>query len=717
MSNKGKREKSLDCIFRPKSIAVIGASRRRGTIGREILHNLLEFEFKGTLFPVNPMAEVVNSIKCYPSILEVPDRVDLAIIVVPWPEVVKVVEECAGKGVRGLVIISAGFKESSEAGAREEEKIVKLLEEYGMRAVGPNCMGVINTDPSVSMNATFATTTPTRGKIGFMSQSGALGEAILSMARQLNLGFSNFISVGNKADVSGNDLIEYWRDDPATELILMYLESFGDPMKFTSLAREITRKKPIIAVKAGRTQAGIRAASSHTGAMASRDVMSEALFLQSGVLRVTSVEELFDMAMAFCNQPVPAGDGVAIITNAGGPGIMAVDACERLGLRVTRFSDRTLRRLKKALPPMVSVQNPLDLIAGADAERYRSALKIILEDENIHSILVIFVPPITTDPLEVSSVIHEVTRGSEKTVLACFMGREEVMRQSAGVEERIIPIYSFPESAAKTLSLMVKYRRWLDRPAGKILRFEVDRDRVEAVIRGVTDSGRVDLTQEEAFQVLEAYGLPMARFRIAGGLEDVVASAEEIGYPVALKVTAPGLSHKTDVGGVILDIRDNGEMVKAFQKLKGITSKGGKRRRSPAGFMVQEMVNGGRETIIGMNFDPSFGSLLMFGLGGIYVEYLKDVTFRILPITDVDTDEMIHSIRGYRLLEGVRGEAPSDIEALKDAIGRLAQLVTDFPVIKQLDVNPFMVLPRGKGAKGVDAHISLVDCGGDSLFS
>ena len=708
MSASERAKGSLDCIFRPRSIAVIGASRTRGTIGREILHNLLVYEFKGTLFPVNPNAEVVNSIKCYPSILDVPDSVDLAIVVVPRPQVIKVVGECAKKGVKGLVIISAGFKESGRKGALEEEKLVRLLEKHGMRAVGPNCMGVINTDPDVSMNATFATTPPQRGKIGFMSQSGALGEAILSMARELNLGFSHFISVGNKADISGNDLIEYWRDDPSTELILMYLESFGSPTKFTRLAREITRKKPIIAVKAGRTRAGIRAASSHTGALANVDVASEALFEQCGVLRVTSVEELFDMAMAFCNQPVPQGNGVAIITNAGGPGIMAVDACESLGLRVPRFSAETEKKLKRVLPPVVSVQNPIDLIASASAERYRAVLEIILEDEKVHSILVIFVPPITTDPLEISSVIHDVSRESSKTVLGCFMGREEVLRRSDRTEGRIIPIYSFPESAMKTLSLMDKYRRGLDRPEGRVRRLAADRKAVEAILSRVRKANTPNLSQEESYRVLEAYGIHMARFMVVKGLEDVVSSAEEIGYPVALKISDPGISHKTEVGGVVLDIRDNGEMVKAFQRLKKNWERL-HRGKGKGRFMVQEMIEGGQETILGMNLDPAFGPLLMFGLGGIHVEYLRDVTFRILPITDVDTEEMIRSIRGYRILEGVRGEEPSDLKALSEAIGRLAQLVTDFQTIKQLDVNPFIVLPVGKGAKGVDARITIAD--------
>ena len=703
--DKGKA-RSLDSIFKPESIAVIGASRRRGTIGREILHNLLDYEFKGTLFPVNPNTDVVNSIKCYPSILDVPDRVDLAIVVVPMPEVVKVVENCGKKGVRGLVIISAGFKEIGGKGARAEEKIVKLLRKYGMRAVGPNCMGVVNTEPAVSMNATFAATTPTKGKIGFMSQSGALGEAILCMARELNLGFSNFISVGNKVDVSGNDLIEYWKDDPATELILMYLESFGNPMKFSSLAREITRKKPVIAVKAGRTRSGIRAATSHTGAMANREVASEALFEQSGILRVTSVEELFDLAMAFCNQPVPKGNGVAIITNAGGPGIMAVDACETLGLHIANFTDDTVRKLRRTLPPIIAPQNPIDLIASAGTERYREALEIILKDENVHAVLVIFVPPITTDPLEISTIIHNATKESDKTVLGCFMGREQVLGNSDRKEGKIIPIYSFPESAAKTLCLMDKYRRWLERPRGKVVNSRVDSATVRKVLKGVSASGRVDLTQEESYRVLEAYGIPMARFSVVEGLEEVVATAEEIGYPVALKIADPDVSHKTDVGGVVLGIRDDGEMVKAFQQFKKLRARL-KKGRYGGKYMVQEMVDGGQETILGTTLDPSFGPLLMFGLGGIYVEHLKDVTFRILPVTDVDADEMIRSIRGYRILEGVRGQKASDLKAIAEAIGRLAQLVTDFPEISQTDINPFIVLPGKRGARGVDARISL----------
>lgn len=691
----------LDAIFRPRSVAVIGASRDPGSVGSQILKNLLEHDFQGVVFPVHPVAPVIRSIKAYPTILDVPDPVDLAIIVVPYRHVLEVAEQCGEKGVRGLVVITAGFREVGGEGIERERRLVEIVERYGMQLVGPNCMGIINTEPAVSIDATFAPTFPPRGPIGFMSQSGALGVTILDHALELGLGISMFVSLGNKAAV--NELIEYWGHDEGTRMILMYNESFGDPRRFTLLAREVSREKPILAVKAGRTRTGAMAASSHTGALAGLDVAVDALFEQCGVIRARTLEELFDYAMAFVNQPVPKGDRVAIITNAGGPGILTADACESLGLEIAPLTEETRGRLRAEVAEEASVQNPVDLIATADASVYSAALDIVLDDPEVDSAIAIFVPPIQIDAVAVAAAIAEIgDRHRDKTVLACLMGKKGVQTGVSELKRRNVPAYTFPESAARALSAMGKYRRWRGRPRGTIVKFELDRSRVAAVLDAVRSEGRQRLTTDEVAEVFDACGIPMAPSRASRTEEEAVAAAESIGYPVVLKVESSAIEHKSDVGGVQLDLGDESEVREAY---RGIEQRVGRERIDA--IRVQKMVRRGRETVLGMTNDRLFGPLVMFGLGGVYVEVLKDVAFRIAPVSDTDAEEMIRGIKGYPLLEGVRGEEPVAFDVLREMIQRVSQLVVEFPIISEMDINPFLAYPKAADCRAVDGRVRI----------
>jgi acetyl coenzyme A synthetase (ADP forming)-like protein len=696
----------LDTMFKPKSIAVIGASRRKDSLGYTVLHNLVEHDFNGSIFPINPKAEVIHSFKCYKSVLAIVDDIDLAIIVVPRHEVLKVVEECGIKGIKGLVVITAGFKETGAEGEQLEEELMQRVEKYGMRMLGPNCMGLINTDQNVSIDATFGKAGPLRGKIGFISQSGALGVIILEYARQLRVGLSMFASVGNKRDISSNDLLQYWEKDSNTELILLYLESFGNPRKFTQIARQVSRSKPIIAVKAGRTSAGARAASSHTGALAGLDVAVDALFEQCGVLRVTSIEELFDVGKAFSNQPAPRGERVGILTNAGGPAILITDALVSLGLQIANLEKKTKEYLREHLPREASVENPIDMIASAAHTQYNLSLKALLEDENIDAVVVIFVTPIMIDPMEIAKAIISASQGSKKTLLACFMGSPEAQEAIEKLENHCIPVYKFPESAAKSLALMVKYNRWKEKPRGNIKQFEVDKKSASQIIEKALKEQRDKLFDYEVREVLQTYGIPLIASEPAKNLDEAVKAAHKMGYPIVLKINSPDVVHKTDVGGVMLDIRSEQELGKAYNKLMSRLEKI-KPKPQVEGVIVQQMITHGKETIIGVSMDPNFGPLIMFGLGGIYVEIMKDVSFRIHPITDQDAVEMIQSIRGYPLLQGVRGEKPVDQQVLVDVLLRVSQLISDFHQIKELDINPLIVCHKGEQSRVVDARISI----------
>jgi acetate---CoA ligase (ADP-forming) len=694
---------SLDAFFRPRSVAVIGASRKPDTIGYQIVDNLLRHSYTGVVYPVNPGATAIHSIPAFPSVASIPAELDFAVVVVPKQHVLSVAEACGEKGVRALCVISAGFKEVGPEGAERERELLACVRRHGMRLVGPNCMGVLSTDPESSMNATFAPTMPPAGPLSFMSQSGAMGVTILDYAAEYGIGIRHFASVGNRADVGAGDLIEYWAEDEGTKVILMYLESFGAPRRFTALARRVTREKPIVVVKSGRTASGARAATSHTGSLAGVDVATDALLAQCGVLRAQSVQELFDMAMAFEEQPIPRGNRVAIVTNAGGPGIIIADACESAGLEVVELCQDTQERLKAVFPAEASVRNPVDMIASATDESYSVALEIVLHDERVDAVIAAFVPPLGVQQVDVASAIVRARRlHPEKPLLAVLMGRQGFPEGRAELHEAGVPAYTFPESAAGALAAMVRHRSWLDRPQEEPTHFEVDEKRVSDIIAAALESGRMRLSESEAMSVLESYGVPVAPYAVAATVDDAVAKAEACGWPVVLKAISPDVIHKTDIGAVALDIREPEELREAYARIEAAVIGSGGRLEA---MLVQSFVTGGRETIVGMSIDPAFGPVLMFGVGGIYVEAIKDVSFRLAPVSDIDVREMLDNIRGAELLDAIRGEAGADRDALVEAIQRISQLVMDHPEIAELDVNPLLAFEDG--CLAVDARLSL----------
>jgi acetyl coenzyme A synthetase (ADP forming)-like protein len=686
---------SMQTFFEPRTVVVVGAGRKRGKLGAEILHNLHATGFQGRVVPVNPAAATVQSLLCYPRVTDVPGKVDLAVIVVPAAKVEEVVDDCLAKGVKALVVISAGFSEIGPEGRAREARLVEKIRSAGVRMIGPNCMGLVNTDPKFRLNATFSPVYPPDGRVGILSQSGALGLAILDYARRLNLGVSTFISVGNKADVSGNDLIQYWEEDPRTDVILLYLESFGNPRNFGPIARRVSRKKPIVAVKAGRSAAGSRAASSHTGALAESDAVVGALLRQSGVIRTRTLEELFDVATLLANQPEPPGRRVAILTNAGGPGILAADACESLGLTLALLSTVTEEKLRGSLPTEASVSNPVDLLASASAEDYRRAMRLLLDDPGVDSLIVIFIPPLVTDADTVAAAVVAVAQGSSKTVLGTFMSAKGAPSGLAP-----IPCYPFPESAVTALSRATEYAEWRRRPAGAA-RELADMHVVDAreFVARALERGEGWLTPAEARSVLTAFGIPVARSRVAPGWTEVRRAAKEIGFPVALKAIGPTLLHKSDVGGVKLDIASVSRLRAAYSDLE---LRLGERVTS---YLVQEMVPGGVEVIVGAVFDRTFGPLVLYGSGGTLVELLGDTAFRIAPLFEADAADMLNEVKGTARLRGFRGAPPLDERALADLILRVSALLEACPEIQEMDLNPVKVFESG--ARVVDFRIRV----------
>jgi len=695
----------LDRIFSPKSVAIIGASNVVGKIGRETIHDILLAGFSGKVFPVNPKVSVVHSIKAYSTVMDVPDAVDLAVVIVP-KELVKIVaKQCGEKGVKGLVVISAGFSEVGPEGKKREQELLKIVQQYGMRMIGPNCFGIVNTDPGVSLNATFGKVNPKCGRIGFITQSGAMGEAIMNHAGRLGIGFSVVASIGNKADMSSNDLLSYFRDDPNTDLILMYLENFGNPRNFTKIAREVSKVKPIVAVKSGRTKLGAKAASSHTGALAGMDVGVDALLEQTGVMRVDTVQELFDVATALSKQPIPKGNRVVVVTNAGGPGILATDALISNGMEMPRLSPATIKKLRTFISEEASFSNPMDMVAGAGAREFKLTLDAVKKDKNFDTIVSIFVPPVTIDQMEVARNIHLSLEDSDKTVLACFFGAGDEPEGMEYLKAHNIPVYIYPEAAAKTLAALSQYRKWLNKKFGKYRNFKVDNQRVQDIIEAVISRGENTIIGEDAIDVMKAYGIPAAEYRYAHSAKEAVGVANSIGYPVVMKIDSPSLIHKTEAGGVVVDLRTAKEIRDAFEQLAKRAGRLKKNERFSV--ILQQMVVGAIETVVGMTTDPSFGPLVMFGLGGIYVEVMKDVSFHAIPVSDRQAREMIRSIKSYPLLTGFRGAAPVDMKILEETILRLSQLVKDFDCFSEIDINPFMASPDRSMCKAVDARFVI----------
>ena len=692
--------KDLTPILRPRSVAVIGASSHRDTIGAEILHNLVAAGFTGPVYPINPKATSVQSIRAWPDIESVPDPVDLAIIAIPKRHVYSVAEACARKGVRGLVVITAGFKETGPAGLEEETKLRDLVRSSGMVMVGPNCLGVVSTDPETRLDATFAPTFPPAGTVGVASQSGALGVAMLDYSRELNVGVSDFVSMGNKADVSGNDLLEFWEEDPRTRVIALYLESFGNPRRFAELASRIGRRKPIITVKSGRSRKGSSAASSHTGSLAAPEVAVQALVEQTGLIRVDTVEELFDMAAFLAHQPTPRGRRIGIVTNAGGPAIMATDACEAMGLEVPDLPEELRERLQSFLPEEASVSNPVDMIASAGPDEFEKATRAMLESDAIDAVLVLFVPPIFLHAEEVGQALGRAVQGADKPVISCFIGKKGIPAALAELADAHIPSYAFPESAVRVLARAVRYREHLDRPAGSLPELDVDFDEIRAMLQG--KSGW--LAPDDVGAVLRAIGIDTPRSVVTHSAGDAASAARRMGFPVVVKAIAKGVEHKTDVGGVRLDLRNETDVFTAWEEISDSLSSHGHELQ---GALVQAMVDEGVETIVGVHRDATIGTLVMFGLGGVHVELLRDVRFRMAPLTDVDASELVRSVRGFPLLDGYRGAEPADVNALEQAILRVGMLAETCPEIVELDLNPLKVRPAGRGCIAVDARLRV----------
>jgi acetyltransferase len=698
--------RSLDPILRPRSIAVIGASRRENSIGWQIMDNLLNHGFEGPIYPVNPKADAVHSVPAYPSIKDVPVPVDLAIIVVPKQHVLRVVRESVEAGTKGFVVISAGFREVEGEGSEREHELLELVRAKGLRMVGPNCMGVLNTEPGISMNATFAPATPPPGRVAFMSQSGAMGLSILDYAETLGIGISMFVSAGNKADVSGNDLLEYWRDDPGIRLILLYIESFGNPAKFVEIAQDITRTKPICVVKSGRSAAGARAAASHTGALAQTDLATDAILRQAGVIRAQSVEELFDYAAAFSNQPLPEGKRVAIVTNAGGPGIILADACEAAGLEVATLLPETEARLREGLPEEASVRNPVDMIASAGAKSYEHALNCVLRDTNVDAAIASFVPPLGIHTEDIAKALVRTNAAHpDKTLLAVLMGQEGLPAGLATLHAADIPAYLFPESAARSLAVLWQQKQRQRQRRGKLVELECDDDAVRAAIERTRAAGALKLSEADALRVLEAYRIPVTPWILAAENE-VSIKAAELRFPLAAKIVSPDIIHKTELGAVRLDIGSADELESAIEPmLASIRRHFGEKPARIDGVLLQQMAPKGREIIIGLNRIPGVGPMVLFGLGGIFVEAIADVALRMCPITDVDARQMIRDVKMSKLLESFRGQAPRDLDALTDSLLRVSQLAMRHPEIEEMDINPLVSL--ADGAVAVDARIQL----------
>ena len=696
----------LDKIMKPKSIAVVGASTKEHTIGSDIMKRLQEYKFTGKIYPVNPKGGIIEGLQAYTNVNEIPGEVDLAIIVVNAKFVLDTIDQCHTKGIKGLCIITAGFKETGKEGAELEKQLAEKVRSYGMRCVGPNCLGVVNTHPDVRMDGCFAESLPERGNIGFVSQSGALGGGILNILKDLNLGFAQFISIGNQADVNAETALEYWENEEDVQQILLYMESIQNPANFRKLATRISKKKPILALKAGRSAAGASAASSHTGSLAGADKAANALLAQSGVIREYSLKNLFSTAKVFANCPIPNGNRVAIITNSGGPGIMATDAICEYGMEMAKISDKTKETLRSFLPSAASVKNPIDMIASAPIEHYKQTLETVIADENVDMIMVIYLPFLGLKDIDVAKAVMEIkAKYPHKPVIGVFMTKSEFFTALSDMNVNM-PFFMYAEEAAEGFMRLDQQRKWVNRPAGNIPCYDVDRTKAEAVMKGSLADGRAQLTTLESIDLLAAYGIRACKYGLATNEEEVVALGNSIGYPVVMKMTSKTTSHKTDVGGVRVNIQSEKQLRAEYQDLIAkLTEKG--LIDGLEGVIIQEMVKGNREMVCGIATDPQYGPMMMFGLGGVFIETMKDVTFRIAPLTDIDAEEMIKSVKAYGLLKGARGTTPAQMEQIQETLLRLSQLVHDYPFIDELDINPLLISEKTGEGIAVDGRIKV----------
>ncbi len=710
---------SIEAIFSPRSVAVAGASTTPGKVGHDIFENILRGGFQGILYPVNPTAKSILSVRAYPSLKEIPDDIDLAIIILPPKGAMDAVEDAIEKKVKGIVIVSAGFREVGPKGRAIEDQIVALCRNAGIRMVGPNCLGVINPQYMVRLNASFSARMPAAGNISFISQSGALCTAVLDFAADRDFGFSKFISIGNKADVDELDILRYLHNDLDTNCIMMYIEELRRGSEFIETVKQITsgnRPTPVLAIKSGRTTAGAQAATSHTGALAGTEAVYDAIFEQCGIIRCDSINELFDFANAFAYKAestvgkwmrkIPSGNRVAIVTNAGGPGIVATDMTVSSGLQLARFKEETIEALKSHLPSTANVHNPVDVIGDAAADRYEHALSAVIKDEGVDGALVILTPQSMTNALGTAEVIARIAMRSHKPILCSFMGIVDVSAGVSFLQEQGYPVYRFPESAAKAFGALYRYSQWLNRQELAPFKLSYDTAKAGKIIQDCLTAGRTAIGELEGIQILECYGFRTLSTRLAASEDEAVKWATDIGFPVVMKIASPQILHKSDAGGVVVGITDADGVRSAYTQIL----ENARAYRADAvidGVLVVKTAPGGQEVILGMNRYPGFGPLVMFGFGGIFVEVFKDVTFRLAPIGRNEARRMVKAIKAYKLLEGYRGGPPADIEALEMDLVRLSDLVTHHPEIQELDLNPMLAHPNGEGVTVADCRMIL----------
>jgi len=694
----------IDAIFNPNSIAVIGASAEEKKVGHAVLKNLLQ-GFVGKIFPINPNKNEILSLPCYPSVSAVPDKVDLAIVVIPAKAVADALKDCVNAGVKGVVVISAGFKEVGGEGVNREREIISIVRNSGMRMVGPNCLGVMNT--KIKMNASFAAQMPPEGRVAFFSQSGALGVAIIDWALENNFGFSKFVSFGNKADLNETDFLEYFARDPDTDVILGYIEDIVDGKKFLNIAKEVTKIKPVILIKSGSTEAGARAASSHTGALAGSDRAFTEAFRKTGIIRVNGIQELFDTAEMFISKKQPKGKRLLIITNAGGPGIIAADTADKLGIKLDPMSRESIEAIAEKLPSSASLYNPVDVIGDATSERYKVVLEQAIKDEVVQGICVVLTPQAMTDVDNIADVVINTSKNTDKPIFSTFIGGQRIKNAIKKLKENRIPNFTDPSVAINAYSKLINFVELKNKAILEDSSIPIPQENIskaEKIIKKMQENGISEIGGEEALEILSLYGFSFPERALAKTPMEAVAIAERIGYPVVMKISSPHILHKTDVGGVKLNLNNEKAVYNAFIEITTNI-----KRVMPDAFiegvMIYEMVTGGKEVILGVSYDRTFGHMIMFGLGGIYVEVLKDVSFRIVPVSEEEAYDMINEIKGSRILEGVRGEKPYDKRDIVNCLRRLSRLVEDFPIIKEVDINPYLVM--NNGGIGLDARIII----------
>ena len=697
---------SESAVLSPKSIAVIGASDRQGSVGATITSNIMN-GFRGPVYPISPSRDRVFSKKAYKSVLGVPKPIDLAVIVIKNTLVAPVLEECGKKKIKGVIIITAGFKEVDEEGAKREQQLKDIAKRYGIQVIGPNCLGVMNLDPKTMMNSTFLKVTPKSGKIALVSQSGAICAALVEDASAQGIGFSAVVSLGNKAAMSEVDVLKILAKHKQTKVVVMYLEDMSDGQEFLKVCKNITKKlkKPVLVLKSGKSPEGAKAAMSHTGALMGSDEIYDALLRQSGAIRVDTMEELFDYATAFSKQPLPSKGGLVIVSNAGGPAIISTDACSKMGIGMADIASAR-KKIDEVIPPWGSSRNPVDIVGDADFNRFQDVLDRVLKHPRVGSVITMCTPSGTLNYDQLAKVIVEMSQKHKKTMLASLMGLDEGITNREILAKGNVPYYTYAEGAIRALAAMTRFSNWVESPAGRITKFKVDKAKAQKIFEKVKDEKRPNLLEEEGQEVLKAYGLSLPKSVLATSESGALKAAKKIGYPVVMKIASPQIIHKSDAGGVKVNLTNDAQVRTAFKTILK-NAKNYNKKAEIKGVLVVEMIQGGKELIIGSKLEPGFGPVIMLGMGGIYVEVLKDVTFKLAPVTDKEADDMIASIKTQKLLQGVRGEEPSDVTKLSECIQRLSQLVTDFKEIKELDMNPVLVMGRGKGCKILDVRIGL----------